>query len=260
MGKSADCRQCGNRELGSNGQFWNILVGQGWVGVFCYNAFFLWCLWRFRHDHYAIGIAGSLVLILMLFFQFLYGSLNTTLAYALISVALLARNDSYVQAARAAAATARAQAASAGLRGRLEGSHQPIPRAAIEGRCPLMVVQPPAGGDARAAYLPELASLVWPAPADAALRRGGRAGYAVVPSAARPRLLVPAGARRAAASAIRHSTEAVGRQGAAAPAACSPPRSGPGSARWSSVTGWWWSRPVAAWTRTSPRCSAGRRC
>jgi hypothetical protein len=73
-----------------------------------------------------------------------------------------------------------------------------------------MVVQPPAGGDARSAYLPELAALVWPAPADAALRRGGSAGYAVVPSAARPRLLVPTGSRRAAASAIRHSTEAVG--------------------------------------------------
>jgi hypothetical protein len=73
-----------------------------------------------------------------------------------------------------------------------------------------MVVQPPIGGDARAAYLPELAALVWPAPADAALRRGGAGGYAVVPSAARPRLLVPAGSRRAAASAVRHSTEAVG--------------------------------------------------
>jgi hypothetical protein len=76
-----------------------------------------------------------------------------------------------------------------------------------------MVVQPPAGGDARAAYLPELAGQVWPAPADATLRRGGvrqPGGYAVVPSAARPRLLVPTASRRAAASAIRHSTEAIG--------------------------------------------------
>ncbi|MFI7072684.1 hypothetical protein [Micromonospora sediminicola] len=63
--------------------------------------------------------------------------------------------------------------------------------------------------DARAAYLPELAAVVWPEPAGPTLRRGG-AGYAVVPSAARPRLLVPAGSRRAAASAVRHSTEAVG--------------------------------------------------
>jgi hypothetical protein len=97
IGKSAECAQCGNRELGSNGQFWSLLVGQGYVGVFCYSAFFLWCLWRFRHDHTAIGVAGSLVLILMLFFQFLYGALNTTLAYGLMSVALLARNDLHLR-------------------------------------------------------------------------------------------------------------------------------------------------------------------
>lgn len=72
-----------------------------------------------------------------------------------------------------------------------------------------MVVHVPAGGDARSAYLPDLAALVWPAPADATLHRGGRRGYAVVPSAARPRLLVPLRSR-AAASAILHSTEAVG--------------------------------------------------
>ncbi|MEU8188701.1 hypothetical protein AB0C00_15620, partial [Micromonospora carbonacea] len=61
------------------------------------------------------------------------------------------------------------------------------------------MLTPPPGADARGAYLPELAGLVWPAPARPALRRGGRAGFAVVPSAARPRLLVPAGSRRAAA-------------------------------------------------------------
>jgi hypothetical protein len=125
VGKSADCGQCGNRELGSNGQLWNLLVGQGWVGAFCYNAFFLWALWRFRHDHTPIGIAGSLVLVLMLFFQFLYGSLNTTLAYALITVALLTRNDILLRARRAAALTADASAGSgADLRRRLEEPRQ----------------------------------------------------------------------------------------------------------------------------------------
>ncbi|MDG4816119.1 O-antigen ligase family protein [Micromonospora sp. WMMD956] len=113
IGKSAECKQCGNRELGSNGQVWNLLTGQGWVGAFCYSAFFLWCLWRFRHDNTPIGIAGSLVLILMLFFQFLYGSLNTTLAYGLISVALLARNDLHLREARRAARLAAVEAASA---------------------------------------------------------------------------------------------------------------------------------------------------
>ncbi|PGH41787.1 hypothetical protein COO58_24995 [Micromonospora sp. WMMA1996] len=110
IGKSADCQQCGNRELGSNGQVWNLLVGQGWVGAFCYSAFFLWCLWRFRRDHTAIGIAGSAVLILMLFFQFLYGALNTTLAYGLISVAVLARNDQYLRTLRREALAAVASA------------------------------------------------------------------------------------------------------------------------------------------------------
>jgi len=93
IGKSDECPQCGNREIGSDGQFWHLLVAQGVVGAVCYNMFFLWNLWRFRRDRTAIGIGGSLVLILLLFFQFLYGSLNSTLAYGLITVALMTRND-----------------------------------------------------------------------------------------------------------------------------------------------------------------------
>jgi hypothetical protein len=135
VGKSASCQQCGNRELGSNGQLWNILVGQGWVGAFCYNAFFLWCLWRFRRDHTAIGIAGSLVLVLMLFFQFFYGALNTTLAYGLVSVALLARNDIRLRQARAAALAA-GQVPRQNLRGRLRTIRRPssVPRAKVGAR------------------------------------------------------------------------------------------------------------------------------
>ncbi|MDG4804133.1 hypothetical protein [Micromonospora sp. WMMD980] len=74
-----------------------------------------------------------------------------------------------------------------------------------------MVLRVPPDGDGRSAYLGELAGLIWPAPAEPALRRGG-AGWVVVPSAARPRLLVPTGSGRAAAAAVRHSTEAVGRK------------------------------------------------
>ncbi|MFC0029869.1 hypothetical protein ACFFMM_10070 [Micromonospora chaiyaphumensis] len=74
-----------------------------------------------------------------------------------------------------------------------------------------MVFRVPPDGDGRSAYLGELAGLIWPEPAEPALRRGG-AGWVVVPSASRPRLLVPTGSGRAAASAVRHSTEAVGRK------------------------------------------------
>jgi hypothetical protein len=125
IGKSDDCKQCGNREIGSDGHFWHLLVAQGYVGAFCYSAFFLTCLWRFRHDHTPIGIAGSLVIILMLFFQFLYGSLPTTLGFALISVGLLMRNDMKLREERAAALAERAASGPpAGLRGRLmAGAH-----------------------------------------------------------------------------------------------------------------------------------------
>ncbi|WNM42065.1 hypothetical protein RMN56_12305 [Micromonospora halotolerans] len=74
-----------------------------------------------------------------------------------------------------------------------------------------MVFRVPPDGDGRSAYLGELAGLIWPEPAEPALRRGG-AGWMVVPSASRPRLLVPTSSGRAAASAVRHSTEAVGRK------------------------------------------------
>ncbi|MCP3787742.1 hypothetical protein NLX85_30715 [Micromonospora sp. A3M-1-15] len=74
-----------------------------------------------------------------------------------------------------------------------------------------MVFRVPPDGDGRSAYLGELAGLIWPEPAEPALGKGG-AGWVVVPSASRPRLLVPTGSGRAAASAVRHSTEAVGRK------------------------------------------------
>lgn len=112
IGKSDDCPLCGNREIGSDGQFWHLLVAQGWVGAICYNLFFLWNLWRFRHDHTAIGMAGGVVLVLVLFFQFLYGSLNSTLAYAMISVALLARNERELRRERATARAAALEGAS----------------------------------------------------------------------------------------------------------------------------------------------------
>lgn len=64
--------------------------------------------------------------------------------------------------------------------------------------------------DDRAAYLRKLAATVWPGPPAAQLVRGGRPGLLVLPSAARPRLLVPYAPSRVAAAAARQATEAVG--------------------------------------------------
>ena len=91
IGRRPGCAQCGNRDVGSDGQFGNLLIGQGWVGLACYNGFFLWVLWAYRRNRSTVGIAASTVIVLLLWFQFLYGSLATTLAYAMISVAILAR-------------------------------------------------------------------------------------------------------------------------------------------------------------------------
>jgi O-Antigen ligase len=120
IGKSDDCKQCGNREIGSDGHFWHLLVAQGYVGAFCYSAFFLACLWRYRRDNTPIGIAGSLVIILILFFQFLYGALPSTIAFGAVSIGLLMKNDAYLRAKRAAALTAKAaDEPPPGLRGRI---------------------------------------------------------------------------------------------------------------------------------------------
>ncbi|GGK08937.1 hypothetical protein GCM10010123_43500 [Pilimelia anulata] len=91
IGKTANCGQCGNREIGSDGQFGNLLVGQGWVGLICYNAFFLWALWAYRRRRDAIGIAASTGIVLLLWFQFAYNSVPMTLIYAMVGLGLLAR-------------------------------------------------------------------------------------------------------------------------------------------------------------------------
>lgn len=93
VGKSADCPLCGNFDIGSDGQLWHLLVSQGFVGALAYNLFFLYNLWRFRRDRTPVGIAGSLVLVLTLVFQFVYSALGPALCWGLIAVAVLARNE-----------------------------------------------------------------------------------------------------------------------------------------------------------------------
>jgi hypothetical protein len=62
-------------------------------------------------------------------------------------------------------------------------------------------------GDERADWLRELVPLLWPAPATVTIGRarqaGARRSYLILPSLARPRLLVPRRTRRAAGGAVR---------------------------------------------------------
>jgi len=99
IGKSSDCPQCGNFAIGSNGQLWLLLISHGFAGVALYAGFFLYGIWRYRHDSSAIGIVGSLVLCLALFYGLFYNASPSPLTFYLLSMALLWRNAQQAEAA-----------------------------------------------------------------------------------------------------------------------------------------------------------------
>lgn len=92
VGRTPDCPKCGNRDIGSTGQLWLILIAQGVVGAVLYLGFFLVTIWRHRGDRSAIGIAGTTVVGLEMFYSLFYSALIIPLAITLLSVALLWRN------------------------------------------------------------------------------------------------------------------------------------------------------------------------
>lgn len=102
IGATQDCPRCGNRVIGSTGQLWLLLVSQGFIGTFLYVSFFAYALWRYRSDGSAIGLAGTSVVILALFFMFFYTALTSPLAIYLTSVGLLYRNELERKAAEVA--------------------------------------------------------------------------------------------------------------------------------------------------------------
>ncbi|MEV0968935.1 hypothetical protein [Microtetraspora glauca] len=92
-GKTEWCPTCGHPPLGSDGQLWLTLITQGFAGAALYVGFFLGALRRFWHDRSPIGQAGTLVMILVLFYMFVYDGLVSALSLYLISFALLWRNS-----------------------------------------------------------------------------------------------------------------------------------------------------------------------
>ncbi len=106
VGKTASCPKCGNAEIGSTGQWFLLLVSQGFLGAGVYLAFFVRTLWAYRRDSSPTGVAGTLVVLMSLFFGIAYSGLIIPLTTVFLSLALLWRSD----ALRAAAAAARAAA------------------------------------------------------------------------------------------------------------------------------------------------------
>ncbi|MGV9303734.1 hypothetical protein ACWDLG_10210 [Nonomuraea sp. NPDC003727] len=91
-GRTDWCRECGHPPLGSDGQLWHLIITQGFVGAALYVAFFLGAIRRHWPDRSPIGLAGVLVMILVLLYMFVYDGLVTPLSLYLVSFALLWRN------------------------------------------------------------------------------------------------------------------------------------------------------------------------
>lgn len=92
-GKSDQCQRCGNPTLGSNGQIWLILISHGFIGVTLYTLFFLYGVLRYWRDVTPIGMAGVLILLMSLLYNFYYNALVTPLGFFMLAYALLWRND-----------------------------------------------------------------------------------------------------------------------------------------------------------------------
>jgi hypothetical protein len=93
VGRSEDCPKCGNFDIGSTGQLWLLLIAQGIVGAALYVGFLVRTVWEHRMDKSVLGIAGTLVIALEVFYSFFYTALTVPLAVTLLTVGLLSRNS-----------------------------------------------------------------------------------------------------------------------------------------------------------------------
>ncbi len=102
IGQSPGCPRCGNRVIGSTGQLWLLLVAQGYPGAILYLLFLFQGVVRYWKDHSVIGIGGTLVLLLGIFYSLFYTSVVSPLAITLMGMALLWRNAEARREQRAA--------------------------------------------------------------------------------------------------------------------------------------------------------------
>ncbi|MGW0483877.1 hypothetical protein [Nonomuraea sp. NPDC003214] len=91
-GKTGWCAGCGHPPLGADGQLWLLMITQGFTGAVLYVAFFAGAIRRHWPDRTPIGLAGVLVMCLVLLYMFVYDGLVTPLSLYFISFALLWRN------------------------------------------------------------------------------------------------------------------------------------------------------------------------
>jgi polysaccharide biosynthesis protein PslJ len=93
VGRKANCPSCGNATIGGNGQFWMLLICDGFLGAALYVGFFAFGVWRYWRDRTAYGMAGVLVLLLTFVFMFAYTAIGAPLGFTMLAYAMLWRNE-----------------------------------------------------------------------------------------------------------------------------------------------------------------------
>jgi hypothetical protein len=99
VGPTPDCPACGQAPVGSNGQLWLLLICVGFPGTLFYAGFFAYAGWRYRRDRTPFGLAGVLVLLLSFVYMTAYVAVGPPLAFTMLAVALLWKNDRHLRAA-----------------------------------------------------------------------------------------------------------------------------------------------------------------
>jgi hypothetical protein len=107
IGPTPSCPQCGGRNIGSTGQFTLLLIAQGFLGLFLYVAFLARSFLGYLKDHSALGIAGTTVVLMQLFYGMFYAALMMPLVITFCAIGLLWRNQQIREAAAADAADVR---------------------------------------------------------------------------------------------------------------------------------------------------------
>jgi hypothetical protein len=93
IGSKINCHSCGNTSVGSNGQLQMLLVTTGFLGAGLYIGFFAYSAWRYRRDTTPYGMVGELILILGFVFMTVYEAAGPVLAFSMLAIALMWKND-----------------------------------------------------------------------------------------------------------------------------------------------------------------------
>ena len=101
VGPNANCKTCGQYEIGSNGQLWLVTICTGILGAVLFFGFFGYGIVRYWRDTSPYGIAAVLVLVLTFVYMFVYDAVGAPLAITMLAYAMLWRNDRERQLAAA---------------------------------------------------------------------------------------------------------------------------------------------------------------